>query len=177
MKKILDNNFKFSKQNFVKAKSIVAKYPKKFQISAILPLLHLVQEQLGGWISKSSIEYISKFLKIPLISVYEVASFYHMFSLKKVGNNCIHVCTTTSCWLRGSNLILKEFEKNLKIKVGETTNDSLVTLKEIECLGACIDAPVVKINNDFCENLKLKDVKNLINKMISSKKVLRNKNA
>tara|TARA_B100000315_G_C14556489_1_gene578413 strand:+ start:1510 stop:2043 length:534 start_codon:yes stop_codon:yes gene_type:complete len=177
MKKKINNNFKFNKQNILKAKSIIAKYPKKFQISATIPLLHLVQVQLDGWISKSSIEYISKFLKIPLIRVYEVAGFYHMFNLKKVGNNCIHVCTTTSCWLRGSNLILKEFEKNLKIKVGETTNDNLVTLKEIECLGACINAPVVKINNDFCENLKLKDVKNLINKLTSRKKVLINKNA
>lgn len=177
MTKVSDNSFKFNEQNILKAKSIISKYPKNFKVSAILPLLHLVQVQLNGWISKPAIEYISRFLKIPVISVYEVATFYHMFNLKKVGKHCIHVCTTTSCWLRGANIILKEFEKNLKIKALETTNDNLVTLKEIECLGACIDAPVVKINNDFFENFKLKDVKNLINKINSNKTNLKNNNA
>ena len=127
-----------------------------------MPLLHLAQEQLDGWLNKSAIEYISNYLKLPLINVYEVASFYHMFNLKKVGKNCISVCTTTPCWLKGSDLILKNFEKNLKIKTGEVAKDGSVSLHEIECLGACIDAPIIKINNNYYENLKLDDVKKIV---------------
>ena len=95
MNNTLKLKFKFSDKNKIKAKKILKKYPKKFSRSAILPLLHLVQDQLEGWLSKDSIEYISKFLNVPLINVYEVASFYHMYNLKKVGKNCINVCTTT----------------------------------------------------------------------------------
>tara|TARA_Y100000590_G_scaffold452231_2_gene594949 strand:+ start:1212 stop:1712 length:501 start_codon:yes stop_codon:yes gene_type:complete len=157
--------FKFNKTNNIIAKKIIDKYPKKFIQSAILPLLHLAQEQSNGWLNKSTIEYISKYLKIPLINVYEVASFYHMFNLKKVGKNCVHVCTTTPCWLRGSDIILKKFEKSLNIKVGETTKDEKFSLNEIECLGACIDAPVIKINDNYYENLKLEDINKIINNL------------
>ena len=154
--------FIFNKTNILKVKEILKKYPKNFSQSAILPLLHLAQEQSNGWLNKSVIEYISKYLKIPLMTVYEVASFYHMFNLKKVGKNCIHVCTTTPCWLKGSDLILKEFEKNLNIKVGEVTKDGYCSLNEIECLGACIDAPVIKINDNYHENLKLDGIKKIV---------------
>ena len=101
MSNSIELKFKFNNSNILKAKNIIKKYPKKFLSSAILPLLHLSQEQLGGWLNKSAIEYISKYLKIPLINVYEVATFYHMFNLKKVGKHCISVCTTTPCMLRG----------------------------------------------------------------------------
>ena len=160
--KIKEIKFKFNNSNVIKAKALLKKYPKKFSISAIIPLLHLAQDQSGGWLNKSAIEFISKFLNIPLIKVYEVASFYHMFNLKKVGKNCIHVCTTTPCWLKGSDLILKEFEKNLNIKVGEVTKDGYCSLNEIECLGACIDAPVIKINDNYHENLKLEGIKKIV---------------
>ncbi|MBH71052.1 MAG: NADH-quinone oxidoreductase chain 2 [Alphaproteobacteria bacterium MarineAlpha6_Bin6] len=162
MNNTLKLKFKFSDKNKIKAKKILKKYPKKFSRSAILPLLHLVQDQLEGWLSKDSIEYISKFLNVPLINVYEVASFYHMYNLKKVGKNCINVCTTTPCWLRGSDIILKKFEQKLNVKVGETTKDNLFSLNEIECLGACVDAPVIKINNNYYENLKLDDIQKII---------------
>jgi NADH-quinone oxidoreductase subunit E len=162
MSNTIDLKFKFNNTNILKAKKILEKYPKKFSKSAILPLLHLAQEQLDGWLNKSSIQYISKYLKLPLINVYEVATFYHMFNLKKVGKNCIGVCTTTPCWLRGSDLILKKFEKDLNIKVGSITKDGLFSLHETECLGACIDAPVIKINNNYYENLKLEDIKKII---------------
>jgi len=162
MENTLDLKFKFNSENSIKAKKILSKYPKKFSRSSILPLLHLAQDQLNGWLNKSAIEYISYYLKIPLINVYEVASFYHMFNLKKVGKNCINVCTTTPCWLRGSDSVLKCFEKNLNIKTGEITKDGSFSLHEIECLGACVDAPVIKINNDYYENLKLEDVKKII---------------
>ena len=162
MSNTIELKFKFNNSNVLKAKNIIKKYPKKFLRSAILPLLHLSQEQLGGWLNKSAIEYISKYLKIPLINVYEVASFYHMFNLKKVGKHCISVCTTTPCMLRGSDSILKKFERGLNIKTGEVTKDGSFSLHEIECLGACIDAPVIKINNNYYENLKLDDIKKIV---------------
>ena len=160
-----DLKFKFNNLNILKAKKILKKYPKKFSQSAIIPLLHLAQEQLDGWVNKSSIEYISKYLKLPLINVYEVATFYHMFNLKKVGKNCIGVCTTTPCWLRGSDVILKKFEEDLNIKVGGITKDELFSLHETECLGACVDAPVIKINNNYYENLKLENIKKIVNNL------------
>tara|TARA_B100000029_G_scaffold172761_1_gene169118 strand:- start:3661 stop:4161 length:501 start_codon:yes stop_codon:yes gene_type:complete len=162
MRKI-ETKFKFNSKNIIEAKKIINKYPKKFSQSSILPLLHLAQEQLGGWLNKSSIEYISKYLKIPLIKVYEVASFYHMFNLNKVGKNCINVCTTTPCWLRGSDNILCKFKKKLNINTDEVTKDNLFSIHEIECLGACIDAPVVKINNEYYENLNVNDIDKLLN--------------
>ena len=154
--------FKFNNSNLLKAKKIIKKYPKQFSRSAILPFLHLAQEQQDGWLNKPAIEYISKYLKLPLINVYEVATFYHMFNLKKVGKNCIGVCTTTPCWLRGSDVILKKFEEDLNIKVGGITKDELFSLHETECLGACVDAPVIKINNNYYENLKLENIKKIV---------------
>ena len=165
MNKATEFKFKFNNINISKAKKIMEKYPKNFSRSAILPLLHLAQDQLNGWLNKSAIEYISEYLKMPLINVYEVASFYHMYNLKKVGKHCIHVCTTTPCWLRGSDLILKKFEKTLNIKTGDVTADGNVSLYEIECLGACIDAPVIKINNNYHENIKLDDIKKIVNNL------------
>ena len=174
--KIKQINFKFNDKNILKAKLILKKYPKKFSSSALLPLLHLAQDQLDGWLNKPAIEYIAKYLNIPLINVYEVATFYHMFNLEKVGKYCIHVCTTTPCWLKGSDNILRQIEKSFKIKVGNTTKDNQITLKEIECLGACINAPLIKINNNFYENLSSKDVQNLINKIKEEKKIHLTKN-
>ena len=148
---------------------MLKQYPNNFSESATLPFLHLAQEQLNGSLTKSAIEYVSNFLKISKIRVYEVASFYHMFNLDTIGKYCIHVCTTTPCWLKGSDSILKKIEKSLKIKVGDTTKDNLFTLKEIECLGACIDAPVVKINKKYYENLDIKKIDVLINKIKKNK--------
>ena len=158
----IELKFKFNNLNLLKAKKIIKKYPKQYSNSAVIPFLHLAQEQLGGWLNKSAIEYVSKYLKLPLINVYEIASFYHMFNLKKVGKHCINVCTTTPCMLRGSDSILKKFQKNLNIKTGEVTKDGKISLHEIECLGACIDAPVIKINNNYYENLKLEDIKKIV---------------
>ena len=162
MSNTIELKFKFNNSNLLKAKKIIKKYPKQFSRSAILPFLHLAQEQQDGWLNKPAIEYISKYLKLPLINVYEVATFYHMFNLKKVGKNCIGVCTTTPCWLRGSDVILKKFEEDLNIKVGGITKDELFSLHETECLGACVDAPVIKINNNYYENLKLENIKKIV---------------
>ena len=158
----IKTKFKFNNTNLLKAKKILEKYPKNFSSSAVLPLLHLAQEQLDGWLDTSSVEYISNYLNVPLIKVYEVATFYHMFNLKKVGKKCINVCTTTPCWLVGSDSILKRFEKKLNIKTDCITKDGSISLHEIECLGACINGPVIKINNDYHENIKLDDVDKIV---------------
>ena len=174
---IKEINFKFSIKNNLKAKSILKNYPQNYSSSAVIPLLHLAQDQSGGWLSKFAIEYIAKYLNLSLMRVYEVATFYHMFNLQKVGKYCIHVCTTTPCWLKGSDNILRQIEKNFKIKVGKTTNDNLVTLKETECLGACINAPLIKINNNFYENLNSKSLEELINRIKNKKNNLKKNNA
>ena len=174
MANTIDLKFKFNNSNILKAKKILRKYPKKFSKSAILPLLHLAQDQLNGWLNKSSIEYISKYLKLPLINVYEVATFYHMFNLKKVGKNCIGVCTTTPCWLRGSDLIVKRFEENLNNKVGGITKDESFSLHETECLGDCIDAPVIKINKRKIGAGKVGNITKLL--MTTYSNIVMNKN-
>lgn len=170
-KKIKEIDFKFNDKNYLEAKLILKKYPKKFSSSALIPILHLAQDQLGGWLNKSAIEYVTKYLNLSIIEVYEVVTFYHMFNLEKVGRYHINVCTTVPCCLKGSDDILKKISKSFKIKVGETTKDNQITLKEIECLGACINAPLVKINENYYENLKSKDVENLINNIKEGKKI------
>jgi NADH-quinone oxidoreductase subunit E len=144
-----------------KVGSIVKKYPKGKQKSAILPLLDLAQRQNDGWLSVPAIECVADTLEIPYMRAYEVASFYTMFYLKPVGKHHVQICGTTPCWLRGSDEITKACEDHMGIKVGETTKDGKFTLTEVECLGACRNAPLVQINDDYFEDLdkdKMKEV-------------------
>lgn len=145
--------FEFSKENLKLAKEILAKYPTSREKSAILPLLDLAQRQAGGWLPQHVIEYVADFIKIPYIRALEVASFYTMFNLKPVGKYHLQVCTTTPCWLRGSGDIVNSCKNRLQIDVGETTKDGKFTLTEVECLGACINAPIMQVNDDYYEDL------------------------
>ncbi|MEY3197513.1 MAG: hypothetical protein RLZZ59_884 [Pseudomonadota bacterium] len=149
----MSEKFQFNKANLIKAKEIIAKYPEGRQRSAILPLLDLAQRQNGGWLSKDAIEYVADMIDTPYIRAYEVVSFYTMFNTNPVGKYHLQVCGTTPCWLRGAADVIETCQKHLKIKCGETTKDGLFTLSEVECLGACVDAPVVQINDDFFENI------------------------
>lgn len=158
-------DFKFNSQNLKKAEDTIKIYPEGKQASAVMSLLYLAQDQCGGWIPKSAMEYIADFLKIPHIQVYEVANFYTMYNLSPVGKYLIQVCRTTPCWLCGSEEILNTCKRVLKIDVGETTEDNLFTLKEVECLGACTAAPVVQINNDYYENLTPDKMEEIIEKL------------
>lgn len=158
-------NFSFNKENLERAKQIVTKYPDGRQKSATLPLLDIAQRQNGGWLSVPAIEYVANFLQQPYIRVYEVASFYTMFNLKPVGKYHIQVCGTTPCWLRDSDRVTKEFEKLTNAKKGETSEDGLFTITEVECLGACTNAPMVQINDDYHENLDSDAIKNLVLQM------------
>jgi NADH-quinone oxidoreductase subunit E len=145
--------FRFNQENQIKFKDIVAKYPASKQKSAVMPLLDLAQRQNNNFISQEIIEHIANLLDLPSIKVYEVASFYSMYNLKPVGKYLLQVCGTTPCMLCGAEDLVKICKDKLGINRGETTKDKLFTLKEVECLGACVNAPMVQINDDYYEDL------------------------
>jgi NADH-quinone oxidoreductase E subunit len=146
-------NFKFNSGNLTKAKQIIAKYPEGKQKSAVMGLLDLAQRQNKGFISKDVMEYIAKMLNMAVIRVYEVASFYSMYNLQPVGKFLLQVCTTTPCMLRGGDKILEACKKYLGVELDQVTLDKFFTIKEVECLGACVNAPIVQINDDYYEDL------------------------
>ncbi|WP_341791395.1 NADH-quinone oxidoreductase subunit NuoE [Rickettsia endosymbiont of Gonocerus acuteangulatus] len=158
-------NFSFDKKNLSLAEDIIKKYPPEGKRSAILPLLDLAQRQNGGWLPVPAIEYVANMLEMPYMRAYEVATFYTMFNLKPVGKNHIQVCTTTPCWLRGSDDIMKTCKEKLGIKDKEVTKDQKFSLIEIECLGACVNAPVVQINDDYYEDLTPEKMEAIIDKL------------
>lgn len=162
--------FTFHADNIKKAEKYIKKYPLGQERSAIKALLDLAQRQedvdgTKGWLSNGKIEYVADFLKMPVVKVYEVASFYTMFNLKPVGTHHIKVCGTVPCCLVGSEDIRKTCEDELGIKVGETTKDKLFTLDEVECLGACVNAPVVQIGDDYFEDLNKDSMRLIINNL------------
>lgn len=158
-------NFSFDKKNLSLAEDIIKKYPPEGKRSAILPLLDLAQRQNGGWLPVPAIEYVANMLEMPYMRAYEVATFYTMFNLKPVGKYHIQICTTTPCWLRGSDDIMKTCEKKLGIKDKGVTKDQKFSLIEIECLGACVNAPVVQINDDYYEDLTPEKMETIIDKL------------
>lgn len=146
-------SFEFTKENLEKAKHIIAKYPKGKQRSAVMPLLDLAQRQHNNWLPRAAMDCVADLLEIPNMAVYEVATFYTMYNKQPVGKHLIQVCRTTPCWLRGAEELTKTCKKKLGIDKGETTKDGQFTLVEVECLGACVNAPMVQINDDFYEDL------------------------
>ena len=145
--------FAFTPENDAAAQAIIAKYPAGRQASAVLPLLDLAQRQNDGWLSQPAIEYVAEYLGMPRIRVQEVASFYTMFNLRPVGRHHVQVCTNLPCWLRGSDGIVGECRRSLGVDIGETTDDGEFTLSEVECLGACVNAPMMQIGDDYYEDL------------------------
>lgn len=162
--------FSFTEENLIKAQNFIKQYPAGREMSAVLSLLDLAQRQLGGWISRPALEYVAEILKIPIMRIYEVASFYTMFNLNPRGKYLVQVCTTTPCLLRGADEILKTCQKHLHV-TGGTTEDGLFTLKEVECLGACINAPVIQMNDDYLEDLTPKKVTEILKKLGRKKDV------
>jgi NADH-quinone oxidoreductase E subunit len=146
-------SFDFTDENLERAKAHIAKYPAGRQASAVLPLLDLAQRQHGGWLPRAAMDRVAELLGMAPIRVYEVATFYTMFNLRPVGRYLLQACTTTPCWLRGSEQVVSTCERKLNIGVGGTTADGLFTLVEVECLGACVNAPVLQVNDDFYEDL------------------------
>ena len=145
--------FTFTPEAMTRVKAITAKYPPGRQASAVLPLLDFAQRQNGGWLSRAAMDHVAQVLDMAPIKVYEVATFYTMFNLKPVGRHLIQLCRTTPCWLRGSEELRYAAQQELGIALKETTSDGAFTLVEVECLGACVNAPMVQINDDFYEDL------------------------
>ena len=157
--------FVFSNDNLKHVGKILAKYPAERKKSAVLPLLDLAQRQNSGYLSQEIIEYVASLLEVHPVRVQEVASFYTMFNLKPVGRYKIQVCGTTPCWLRGADQIMKKCKDHLNIAEGETTADGKFTLTEVECLGACANAPVVQVNDDYYEDLDEGSICNILAKL------------
>jgi len=145
--------FAFTAENLELAKKHIAKYPAGRQRSAVMPLLDIAQRQHDNWVPQAAIRYIAEMLDTPVIKVLEVASFYTMYNLAPVGRHFVQVCTTTPCWLAGSDKVLSACKKHLGINPGETTPDGQFTVIEVECLGACVNAPMLQYNDDFFEDL------------------------
>ncbi len=165
------DDFVISAANLKKIKAIIAKYPKGRQRSAVIPALDIVQRQAGGWIPVPAMNAVAELLDMPYIRVYEVASFYSMFNLSPVGEYFIQVCRTTPCWLRGSDKLTNHCKKKFGIEIGQTTADKKFTLVEVECLGACVNAPMVQINDDYYEDLSEENFDALLDNLAGGKKV------
>jgi len=162
--------FEFSEENKNRANAIMSIYPEGHKRAAVIPLLDLAQRQNGGWLPISAMHHVAEFIGMPRMRVYEVATFYTMFMRNPVGKYHVQICTTTPCWLRGSDEILKAIKENLNIKVGETSADKMFTLSEVECLGACVNAPMVQINDDYYEDLTEKDMHEILEDLKAGKK-------
>ena len=165
------DNFTFSNENLLKAKDIVKMYPKNYKESSIMPLLSIAQSQNDGWLPKKAIEYVSNFLSVPEMKVLEIATFYSMYNLSPVGKHHIEICTTSPCMLRGSDNLLEKLKNWIGINIGEITDDNKFSINRVECLGACVNAPVVKINENYYEDLDLQSFEELINKLDNNKNV------
>ncbi len=152
----------FSEQKLKEVDQIVARYPAGKQKSALLPVLHLAQQEFGGWLDVPVMDYVAGLLKLDPIEVYEVATFYSMYNLKPVGRYMFEVCQTGPCMLRGSDDIIHYIYEKLGIKPGETTKDGLFTLKTVECLGACGYAPMMQMGKTYREHLTKDKVDSII---------------
>jgi NADH-quinone oxidoreductase E subunit len=154
--------FKFTAENEKEIKRIIAKYPKGRQASAVMPLLDLAQRQHDNWIPMAAIEAIAVRLDMAEIRVLEVATFYTMFNLKPVGKYFLQACTTTPCWLRGSDEMMRCIKDRFGIASGQTSDCGRFSLLEVECLGACVNAPILQVNDDFYEDLDYQATKDLL---------------
>lgn len=143
----------FSAETLNKVRLLIKRYPEGQQKSALLPVLHIAQEELGGYLSVDVMDYVATLLDLQSIEVYEVATFYSMFYLEKVGKYVLEICQTGPCAICGGEEIIEYLKKKLDINIGETTPDGMFTLRTVECLGACGNAPVMQINTEFYEFL------------------------
>lgn len=152
----------FTKERMDKVYELVARYPEGKHKSALLPILHLAQEQFDNWLSVPVMDYVASVLKLEPIEVYEVASFYSMYNLKPVGKYIFEVCQTGPCMINGSDEIIDYIKEKLNINVGETTEDGMFTLKTVECLGACGYAPMMQLGKIYKEHLTKEKIDSII---------------
>ncbi|MEM8914969.1 MAG: NADH-quinone oxidoreductase subunit NuoE [Pseudomonadota bacterium] len=159
------DSFEFTLENLTTAQKIIDRYPPGRQASAVMPLLDIAQRQHDNWLPRAAMDYVADMLEMPPIRVYEVASFYTMYNKAPVGKHFLQVCTTTPCWLRGSSDIMQAIKDEAGIGNGQTSDDGDFTCLEVECLGACVNAPMVQINDDYFEDLDYDRMTGLIEKL------------
>ena len=172
IKKIFETqpeSFEFSKDNLQETENIIKQYPKNRKASAVLALLYLVQKQHDNWIPLAAIKYVAKFLEIPYIQVYEVATFYSMFNLAPVGKYFVQICTTTPCMIRGSNKVIDVCKKHIANNQNELSKNKLCSWTEVECLGSCVSAPMMQINQDYFEDLDEQKTEEIIQMLLNDK--------
>ena len=166
----INNTFEWTKDNFNRISKILEKYPSNKTQSAVIPLLDLAQRQNDGWLSKNSMEKVAETLSMSYIRVLEVATFYSMFNLEPIGKNFVQICRTTPCWLRGSDKLAKVAQEVCETKMGGTSIDKKFTLVEVECLGACCNAPMIQINDQYYEDLDEENLRKLLIEFKNDKK-------
>ncbi len=164
------SSFEFNKKNLEEAQKIIKNYPEGKQKSAVMPLLYLAQKQNDNWIPLAAMKYIAKFINIPYIKVYEVATFYTMYNLSPVGKYFFQICTTTPCMIRGAYDIVNICKKKISDKENQLSKDSNCSWIEVECLGACINAPMMQINDDYYEDLNIEKTEKIINQIQNGEK-------
>ena len=158
--------FEFNEKTKNIAQEILKKYPEKNKKSAVMPFLYLAQKQNNNWIPLAAIKYISKYLSMPYISVYEVATFYSMFNLSPVGKHFIQVCTTTPCMIRGADKIVKVCKEKISDKENQISKNGECSWTEVECLGACVNAPMMQINDEYYEDLNKEKTLEILDKIL-----------
>jgi NADH-quinone oxidoreductase E subunit len=163
------SSFKFTAKALKTAKDHIAKYPNGRQASAVMPLLDLAQRENSGWLPRVAMDYVADLLEMPQIAVYEVATFYTMYNLEPIGKFHVQVCTNLPCLLRGSDKVIDVAKNSFNIAIGETTDDKLFTLTEVECLGACVNAPMMQINDDYYEDLDENSTLNIFTQLRNGK--------
>ncbi|CAI4233159.1 unnamed protein product [Auanema sp. JU1783] len=161
--------FQFTEENIKRVDALMANYPEGHKAGALLPMLDLAQRQ-HGWLPISAMHEVARILEIPRMRAYEVATFYTMYNRQPTGKYFLQVCATTPCMLRGAETVTKTIEDKLGIHCGDTTKDGLFTLAEVECLGACVNAPMVQINDDYYEDLTVKDVHEILDDLKAGKR-------
>ena len=172
IKKVHDQqpeSFEFSNENLEIIKNTLKKYPEKNRKSAVMPLLYLAQKQNNNWIPLAALKYIGNFLSMPYINVYEIATFYTMYNLAPVGKYFVQVCTTSPCLLRGAGEIVKTCKKKLSKNPNEITSNGMCSWTEVECLGACVNAPMMQVNNDYYEDLDVNSTEKILDSFMDDK--------
>ena len=160
-------NFEFTTSSLEVAKTIVARYPESKQQSAVMALLYMAQKQNSNWIPLAAMKYIGKFLDMPYIKVYEVATFYSMYNLAPVGKHFIQICTTTPCMIRGAYKLVEACKEKISKKENELSKDKSCSWMEVECLGACVNAPMMQINDNYYEDLDKEKTLKILDKILN----------
>ena len=164
-------SFEFTKENKENARKILKKYPENRKKSAVMPFLYLAQRQNENWIPLTAMKYIAKFLEMPYIKVYEVATFYTMYNLAPVGKYFIQVCTTSPCLIRGADKVVKICKEKISKEENTLSENKLCSWLEVECLGACVNAPMMQINDDYYEDLDEKNTIEIIDSLLANKPI------